>query len=204
MEKIGLTIREERHRRSLTLDQLSQSTGLSKSFLSQIERGLSQPSMASLKKLAYVFRMSVVDLFIKDTNQNAYYGRFPLYADNGDIKQTYISDVKIVRTGHRKTLSLPGAKVVYELLTTDLRRHLEAVYMKIGPNETSGDGPMKDPPGEKLCMVLKGSLEVRVEDEVHLLHDGDTIYFPAHFPHSWKGLGKNTIEVIWVSTPPCF
>jgi quercetin dioxygenase-like cupin family protein len=63
---------------------------------------------------------------------------------------------------------------------------------------------MKDPPGEKLCMVLKGSLEVRVEDEVHLLQDGDTIYFPAHFSHSWKGLGKNTIEVIWVSTPPCF
>lgn len=204
MEKSGLIIREERKRRNFTLEQFSQRTGLSKSFLSQIERGLSQPSMTSLKKIAYVLGMSVVDLFIKDTNQNSHYGRFPLYADNGEKNQTYVTDVKVVRADYRKKLSLPGAKVVYELLTSDLRRHLEAVYMKIDPNETSGDEPMKDPPGEKLCIVLKGSLEVRVEDEVHQLHDGDTIYFPAHFVHSWKGLGNNTIEVIWVSTPPCF
>jgi transcriptional regulator with XRE-family HTH domain len=204
MEKVGLTIREERRKRNLTLEQLSQKTGLSKSFLSQIERGISEPSMTSLKKIAYVFGMSVVSLFVKDANQNANYDRFPPANENGKDGENYINDIKIVRAGHRKTLSLPGAKIVYELLTSDLRRHVEAVYMKIDPNETSGDEPMKDPPGEKLCIVLKGSLEVKVEDETHQLHGGDTIYFPAHFTHSWKGLGNHTIEVIWVSTPPCF
>lgn len=201
---LGLNIREERRRRDLTLEQLSQKTGLSKSFLSQMERGLCQPSVTSLKKIAYIFGMSVVNLFAEPNHQNASYGRFPLFKEEVEKEQSYVSDVKIVRSDHRKTLSLPGAKVIYELLTSDLRRHMEAVYMKIDPNETSGDEPMKDPPGEKLCMVLRGSLEVKVENEVHRLHKGDTIYFPAHFVHSWKGLGKSTIEVIWVSTPPCF
>jgi transcriptional regulator with XRE-family HTH domain len=204
MKTLGLRIREERRRQDLTLEQLSQKTGLSKSHLSQIERGLSQPSITSLKKIAYVFGMGVVSLFAEANNQNGHRDRFPLYKEEGGKEQSYVSDVRIVRSGHRKTLSLPGAKVVYELLTSDLRRHIEAVYMKIAPNETSGDEPMKDPPGEKLCMVLRGSLEVKVEDGTHLLHKGDTIYFPAHFVHSWKGLGKGTIEVIWVSTPPCF
>jgi transcriptional regulator with XRE-family HTH domain len=204
MKTLGLKIREERRRQDLTLEQLSQKTGLSKSHLSQIERGLSQPSITSLKKIAYVFGMGVVNLFEEDNNQNDHRGRFPLFKKDGEKDQGYVSDVRIVRSGHRKTLSLPGAKVVYELLTSDLRRHIEAVYMKIAPNETSGDEAMKDPPGEKLCMVLRGSLEVRVENETHLLHKGDTIYFPAHFVHSWKGLGKGAIEVIWVSTPPCF
>ena len=205
MEKVGLTIREERRKRDLTLEQLSQKTGLSKSFLSQIERGISEPSITSLKKISYVFGMSVVDLFTNETHPNANHGRFPLFVEGGGEKeQSYVHDVKVVRSDHRKTLSLPGASIVYELLTSDLRRHLEAVYMKIDPGQTSGDEPMKDAPGEKLCIVLKGSLEVKVGDEVHQLHDGDTIYFPAHFNHSWRGMGKNLIEVIWISTPPCF
>lgn len=204
MRNPGLKIRKERRSRNLTLEQLSKETGLSKSFLSQMERGLCQPSITSLKKIAYIFGMSVVNLFTDEDNPNARYGRFPLSRDEVEKEQNYVSDVKVVRSDHRKTISLPGAKVIYELLTSDLRRHIEAVYMKIDPNETSGDDPMKDPPGEKLCILLCGSLEVKVEDEVYVLHKGDTIYFPAHLVHSWKGLGETTIKVIWVSTPPCF
>jgi transcriptional regulator with XRE-family HTH domain len=204
MEKYGLAIREERRKRNLTLEQMSEKTGLSKSFISQIERDLSQPSITTLKRIAYSFGISVVDLFAAKGNQNGNGGRFPLSKENGSKEDTYINDVKVVRAGYRKTFSLPGARVIYELLTSDLRRHLEAVYMKIDPHESSGDEALKDPPGEKLCIVLKGSLEVKVEEEVHRLDEGDTIYFPAHVPHSWKGLDNGIIEVIWVSTPPCF
>ena len=112
------------------------------------------------------------------------------------MEQAHVTDLKIVRSGCRETLSLPGAKVIYDLLTSDPRCHWEAVCIKIEPNETSGDEPMKDPLCEKLCMVLRGSLKIRVEAEIHPLHDWDTICFPAHFAHSWMELGKDTIEVI--------
>jgi quercetin dioxygenase-like cupin family protein len=63
---------------------------------------------------------------------------------------------------------------------------------------------MVDLPGEKFGLVLKGALEVRVGEEVQHIRAGDSIYFPAHFPHSWRGMGKEPIEVIWVLTPPRF
>lgn len=62
MESLGDAIRDERRKRKLTLERLSEKTNLSKSFLSQVERGLTQPSISSLKKIAQEFAINVVDL----------------------------------------------------------------------------------------------------------------------------------------------
>ncbi len=94
--------------------------------------------------------------------------------------------------------------MLYELLTPDLNRRLEVMYMRISEGENSGEEPIVDPAGEKFGLVLHGSLEIHVGEEVHLLQSGDSIYYPAHVPHSWKGIEGEPIEVIWVLTPPCF
>ena len=197
-------MRKERLRRNMTLEQLSQRTGLSKSFLSQIERGLAQPSITSLKKIAYQLGISVVRLYASEENNHdlwEYKTENHARKDNG---AEYIGDVKIVRADRRKGLTLPGSDVVYELLTPDLNRKLEVMYLRIAKGEDSGDEPMSDPLGEKFGLVLKGVFEVRVRDEIYRLEAGDSIYFPAHFPHSWLGIEGDSIEVIWVLTPPCF
>ena len=62
---LGQRIREERQARQWTLEQFSEKTGLSKSFLSQIERGNAEPSITSLKKIAAQFGYSVVNLFLQ-------------------------------------------------------------------------------------------------------------------------------------------
>ncbi|MGD0623293.1 MAG: XRE family transcriptional regulator [Thermodesulfobacteriota bacterium] len=201
MENLGERIREERRRGKLTLEKLSQKTGLSKSFLSQVERGLAQPSVSSLKKIARELGISVVDLFAGETDQQNRFGFPPTVSKNGP---KYAEDFQVVRTNRRKSLTLPGSKVSYDLLTPDLNRQLEVMYMRIDPGEQSGEEPMVDLPGEKFGLVLKGTLEVRVGEEVQHIRAGDSIYFPAHFPHSWRGMGKEPIEVIWVLTPPRF
>ena len=58
--------------------------------------------------------------------------------------------------------TLPGSNVVYELLTPDLNRQIEVMYLRFSREENSGDEPMTDPPGEKFGFVLKGSLEMNV------------------------------------------
>jgi transcriptional regulator with XRE-family HTH domain len=201
MENLGERIREERRGGKLTLEKLSQKTGLSKSFLSQVERGLAQPSVSSLKKIARELGISVVDLFAGETDQQNRFGFPPTVSKNGP---KYAEDFQVVRTNRRKSLTLPGSKVSYDLLTPDLNRQLEVMYMRIDPGEQSGEEPMVDLPGEKFGLVLKGTLEVRVGEEVQHIRAGDSIYFPAHFPHSWRGMGKEPIEVIWVLTPPRF
>jgi transcriptional regulator with XRE-family HTH domain len=201
MESLGERIRDERRRGKLTLEKLSQKSGLSKSFLSQVERGLAQPSVSSLKRIARELGISVVDLFAGETDQQNRFGFPPAVSKNGP---KYAEDFQVVRTNRRKSLKLPGSKVSYDLLTPDLNRQLEVMYMRIDPGEQSGEEPMVDLPGEKFGLVLKGNLEVRVGEEVQQIRAGDSIYFPAHFPHSWRGMGKEPIEVIWVLTPPRF
>jgi quercetin dioxygenase-like cupin family protein len=76
--------------------------------------------------------------------------------------------------------------------------------MKVSTGENSGAEPMLDAPGEKLCFVMKGSLEVTVGREVYKLEAGDSLYYPAHVPHSWHALKGEVIKVIWILTPPSF
>ena len=201
MENLGSRIRDERRKRKLTLEVLSQKTELSKSFLSQVERALAQPSISSLKRIAHEFGMSVVDLFPSESDLENQVRDISLLKKNG---HTYVEEVQVVRANRRKRLTLPGSSVSYDLLTPDLNRQLEVMLLRIKPGEHSGEDPMVDLPGEKFGYVLKGVLEAKVGEKVYELGAGDSIYFPAQFPHSWRGLGEDSIEVFWVLTPPRF
>jgi transcriptional regulator with XRE-family HTH domain len=204
MKELGKRVRKQRLERQLTLEQLSGKTGLSKSFLSQIERGLVEPSITSLKKIAKQFGFSVVNLFSTGNEVNSGWGYGHSIQDYNGQSPTYIEDVKVVRVDRRKKFALPGSKVMYDLITPDMNRRLEVMYMQVNEGETSGENPMVDPPGEKIGIVLKGSLEVTVGNEVYQLDTGDSIYYPANIPHSWRALEGNVIQVMWILTPPSF
>jgi quercetin dioxygenase-like cupin family protein len=45
---------------------------------------------------------------------------------------------------------------------------------------------------------------MKLGNETYLLNEGDSIYYPTNIPHSWKALNSESIEVIWVVTPPSF
>lgn len=204
MEKIGQRIREERLKRQLTLDQLSQNTGLSKSFLSQIERNITQPSITSIKKIARYFGISVVALLTDETLNINHWGYTNPPTDKNGKELPYARDIRVVNAGRRKGITLPGSSVGYEVLTPDLNRQLQVLFMRIHEGDTSGDEPTIEPPGEKFGFVLRGTIEVRSGDEVYKLQEGDSMCFPADIPHSWRGLAGDLIEVIWVVTPPTF
>jgi len=202
--ELGKRIRKERQKRQLTLEQFSKKTGLSKSFLSQIERGNTEPSITSLKKIAAQFGFSVVNLFPNGNGSEENWGYQGNAAEPAAIKKKYIQDVSVVRSNKRKRFALPGSNVVYDLLTPDMNRRLEVMHMHVAPGDNSGEEPMLDSPGEKLCIVMKGLLEVRVGDEVYRLEEGDSLYYPAHVQHSWRAIEGESIEVIWILTPPSF
>jgi transcriptional regulator with XRE-family HTH domain len=206
MEKhdIGSSIRKERLKHQLTLEQLSKSTGLSKSLLSQVERNLTQPSITSIKKIARYFGISVVKLLAGSENGQNLWGYAPSPQAQTMPPLPYARDIQVVRSDRRKGITLPGSNLLYEVLTPDLRRQLEVMFMKIKKGDSSGDQPMLDPPGEKFGIVLRGSIEVRAGEQVYTLHAGDSICHPADVPHSWRGLEGEVIEVIWVHTPPSF
>jgi len=202
--ELGKRIRKERQQRQWTLEQFSEKTGLSKSFLSQIERGNTEPSITSLKKIAAQFGYSVVNLFPNGQGAEENWGYNDRQAGLQTNNDLYVKDVAVVRAAKRKRIALPGSNVVYDLLTPDMKRKLEVMHMRVSRGKNSGQDPMLDSPGEKLCIVMKGVLELRVGEEVYRLEQGDTLYYPAHVPHSWKAIDGDSIEVIWILTPPSF
>lgn len=201
---LGKRIRAERQKRQLTLEKFSAKTGLSKSFLSQIERGNTEPSITSLKKIAAEFGYSVVNLFPNGNENGSNWGYQGGIKNHPVEKTIYRNEVSVVRADKRKRLALPGSNVVYDLLTPDMKRQLEVMYMRVKAGENSGNEPMLDSPGEKLCFVVKGKLELCVGENVYRLKEGDTICYPAHVAHSWRALEGEIIEVIWILTPPSF
>ena len=202
--ELGKQIRKERQQRQWTLEQFSEKTGLSKSFLSQIERGNTEPSITSLKKIAAQFGYSVVNLFPNGQGAEEKWGYNNRSAEYRTDNSYYIKDVAVVRAEKRKRIALPGSKVFYDLLTPDMKRKLEVMHMRVRRGENSGEEPMLDSPGEKLCIVMKGVLELRVGDEVFRLEQGDSLYYPAHVPHAWQAVDGDSIEAIWILTPPSF
>ena len=202
MNSLGQRIREERRRQNLTLNQVCNSAKLSKSFLSQIERDLSQPSVSTIKKIAHELGIIVVSLFVDEATNHNNLGHPPHFKNGANGKPTYVNDVKVIRAGHRKSLKFPQSTVSYELITPDLNRQVEILYLRLKPGDSSGE--VIDPPGEKCFLILKGTLEYRVCEEVHLLQVGDSIYHASHLPASWRGVGNTSIEVLAVITPPWF
>ncbi len=204
MTNIGENIRKERVKQQFTLEQFSQKTGLSKSFLSQVERGLAEPSITSLKKISKQLGSSVVNLFLEDSNPDPGWDYNNSVQKQNDKKPQYVSRAEVVRADKRKRLALPGSNVVYDLLTPDMKRQLEVMYMRVAKGENSGSEPMLDPPGEKVGIVLRGSIEVSVGNEVFQLNEGDSIYYPTDMPHSWRAIEGDPVEVVWIMTPPSF
>jgi transcriptional regulator with XRE-family HTH domain len=201
---LGKKIRNERQKRQLTLENFSLMTGLSKSFLSQVERGITEPSITSLKKIAKQLGFSVVNLFQNGDTLNSSWEYHNAPARVQDKSMNCVEKAEVVRADKRKRFALPGSKVMYDLLTPDMNRQLEVMYMRVSEGENSGEQPMLDPPGEKVGLVLKGSIEVSVGTEVYQLGEGDSIYYPANIPHSWRAMEGDSIEVVWILTPPSF
>lgn len=210
-KELGGRIRDIRKDCRLTLAQVAEGTELSKGFLSQVERGLAEPSISSLKKIARFLGTNVVALVGEQTGNGRKQSQAHSLSSQSqpidgprDPMSGFVQDVQVVTADRRKRLAFPGSPVSYDLLSPDLNRRMEVLFLKAENGATSGEEPIVDPPGEKFGLVLKGSIEVLVGENTYSLKEGDSIYFPCHLPHSWKVTGNPHVELVWVMTPPSF
>jgi transcriptional regulator with XRE-family HTH domain len=181
---IGGVIRRARKQQGLTLQQLAESSELSLSYLSQIERNLLNPSVGTLKRIADALDLPA--------------GKLMFASESGAARVT----VAVLRKGQRKTVSFPQSSISYELLTPDLRRRASLLWLTAEPGAESGAAMTHE--GEDVVVMLKGRLDVEVGGTWYELAAGDSIYFNSELPHRWCNRGKATAEAIWVSAPPSF
>jgi DNA-binding transcriptional MerR regulator/quercetin dioxygenase-like cupin family protein len=175
---IGTRLRKLRLLGKLTLSEAAQKAGLSASFLSCVERGQANASVASLQKLSTIYDTNVLAFFSKTTTQN-----------------------KLVRMGQRKSLSNePGINI--ELLAEG-ERAMEPHLFHIEPGASSGGSYHHE--GEEFLFVISGSCEFWLDEVEHYrLQPGDSLYFSSQQTHRWSNVGQVPAVLLWVNTPPTF
>jgi len=171
---------ELRRRQSYTLAQVARQAGVSISFLSAIERGRAKPSIATLQRLAVIYKTNVLSMFGAEDENKAR---------------------RLVRPADRKVLR-PEPGVQMELLVLG-KSQLEPHIFRIAPGVSSGGSYHHE--GEEFIHVLKGSLEVWLDEvERYVLVPGDTLHFESTHAHRWKSLSNEETILLWVNTPPTF
>jgi transcriptional regulator with XRE-family HTH domain len=195
---LGQQLKKVRRSKGMTLQQVADGAGLSKSFVSQIESDRAKPSIASLKKIGDVLDIPLATLFDEETNN----GTISPFGSIESDDPKALKEVRVVRRTQRKMLVWPGRNWKAYLLTPDLQHKLEVFIDEMEPG--GSDNEPYCHVGEEFGLVLEGRCEVTVGGEVFELEAGDSIYYPCHLPHTTRVLGDCPARAIWVVTPPSF
>ena len=164
---MALNLKQLRVQRGLTLEQLAQSSGLTRSYLSKVERGMSNPSIESALSISTALGISVEKLFGHREEE-------------GD-------PVTIVRS-HEGAGKDPEA---YLSLVAGLNPDRTMRAFVVRPGNQSGRGrTTSHHDGEEILYVLKGKIEMQVGRSVEMLAVGDCVHFNSSIPHKLSSVGN--------------
>ncbi len=189
MLTLGQRIRSRRLHQGLTGTELARRAGVSRSLVSQVERGGLSPSIEVLRRIALALELQVGMLFD---------GVEPGCDAGGSGRRA-----RLVRRHARKVLSLPASHVHYELLSPDLQGKLEFVRMVVDPGAVMPSTGWSHG-GEESILVLEGQAVFRYGDERFTLDEGDAITFDSSLPHLLENAGDGPVVAISAGTPPSF
>ncbi|GHD10466.1 helix-turn-helix domain-containing protein [Zhihengliuella salsuginis] len=169
---IGSRLRSARQTRRMTIEQLAASTGLTKGFLSRVERDLTSPSVASLVTICEVLSLSVGELF--------------------ERPQTHL-----VRAGEGLGVSLGGQGIREQLLTARSERRVQVIRAEIEPHGVGEEEMYSVDCDVEVLHVESGEFVLKLSGGEFALSAGDTITFPGREPHTWVNPAAEPAVVHW-------
>jgi transcriptional regulator with XRE-family HTH domain len=178
---VGERLRDLRRFRRATLRTIADRSGLSESFLSQVERGRSSASIASLRKIADALGVSMADLFEPDG----------------------VPGPKVLRRADRPALAF-GVLGKKSLLTPRALHHLEVFVGELQVGGSTGEQPYVHGDSEELVVVISGSVQLELGGELFELESGDSIDYRSSTPHRVTNTGQELAEVMWIISPPSY
>lgn len=179
---VGPDLRALRKSRGVTLTELAVATGRSVGWLSQVERGLSTPSLEDLRLLAD--RLSA-----------------PLSIFFGDPDAPQEERGHVVRWNAGRSLGAPDGGLTEMLLSPDLGGAFEIVRSVFDAGAELGE--FRSRPTEEAGYLVSGALDLWIGDRFFTLHAGDSFRFRGE-PYRWRNPGDEPCVVIWVIAPPVY
>ena len=181
--QLGEQLRHLRRKSGLTLKQLGDLTGCSKSMLSKAERGHVVPSLDLLSRVAQQLGTSVAGLFAEAPEQSCF----------------------VYKEGERPKLELGtatahGQTVLERLIPWAKGRQLNAKLHGV-PLGGGSSGALSHV-CEEVGFVIEGNIEITVDNERHLVGLGGSFFFHSELPHRYRNVGSTTARIVWVNSPP--
>jgi transcriptional regulator with XRE-family HTH domain len=179
--ELGERLRAIRVLRRLTLREVADAAGVSESFVSQLERGRSNASVATLQRLAAALGIEISDLFAGEREAGP----------------------RVLRRRERQQLEWGhlGRKA---LLTPKPFHSLEVVAAAFDPGGSTGDEPYTHGDSEELLLVLAGRVHLQLGSELLDLSTGDSVNYRSSTPHRVSNPGGEPAEVLFVISPPSY
>ncbi|MBC8588537.1 helix-turn-helix domain-containing protein [Paratissierella segnis] len=178
--KIGEKIKRLRVKNSLTQEELADRCELTKGFISQVERDLTSPSIATLVDILEGLGTNLKDFFNETVNEKIVFTKDDAFEmENDELKYT----LKWIIPNAQKNIMEP---ILVEL---------EA------DGRTKEDSPHE---GEEFGYVISGSINLHIGNDQYKVKKGESFYYKANSNHYISNAGKTKAAVIWISTPPSF
>jgi transcriptional regulator with XRE-family HTH domain len=179
-ERLGPQLRAGRQRAGLSVRELARRIGVSPSLLSQVERGLAQPSVGTLWAVVTELGLSLDNLFA---------------GEPGDETRAAF----VQRADDRPTLELGGG-VVWERLTAAADPDADFAYVTYPPGaDSGGDDPPTTHQGREYGYVISGRLGIEVGEQTLELGPGDAVAFGSETPHRFRALGDEPVTAVWLN-----
>jgi transcriptional regulator with XRE-family HTH domain len=175
---LSTRLREKRIEIGMTIKELSEKTGLTSGFISQIEHGIAEPSITSLRNIANVLGVASFYFLLDDINVSP-----------------------VVKKNERRVLKFAKSNLTYELLSPNLNRQMEMFMAKLQPGESTCN-EIESHSGEEAIHILQGNMWIQVGSNEYALEKGDSIHFDSSKPHKIMNVGQAELEYISVVTPP--
>lgn len=178
-----LIIRKIRKDKKISLRQLAEKSGLSVSFLSNLENGRVNITLSALRKIATALEVPVARLIADDSQEGV----------------VIVKKDKRMNIVHHRS---PQGTVIQQFLTRSPSFDLEIVVIQL-PAGTSSES-YKSHQGQEFTYVLEGEVVLCLNENVYQLKDGDMAYYDASIPHKWENRSGNQTEILVGATPASF
>ena len=177
--KIGERIRNLRQLSSLTQEELAERAGLTKGFISQVERDKTSISLDSLVQILDALDENIPDFFTDIEEKDIVYRK----EDRVEIEKKELSKFELL---------IPGST----------NKRMEAAMVRLKPGEgTEIEEPHE---GDEMGFVLGGRIEIQLGMKTYKAKKGECFYFAAERDHALTNIGSRDAVVLWITSPPYF
>ncbi|WP_449283780.1 helix-turn-helix domain-containing protein [Leucobacter sp.] len=173
--RIGAQLRSSRLTQGLTLEQLARATGLTKGFLSRIERDETMPSVPTLVQICQALSLAIGSLFAEP-----------------DIQRVALPEAPRINMG--------GTGADERLVTPRTEDRVQVLRSSLSPHANGGSALYTVNCSVESLHIVSGEIELVFADRQMTLGEGDTVTFPGRTPHTWR-TGAAGAEAVWVLVP---